>query len=43
VPAGTFVCVLLNSEEVLDAVPRDIHDLLVVAAATELGVTHLGG
>jgi len=43
VPAGTFVCVLLNSEEVLDTVPRDIHDRAVGAVATELGVTHLGG
>ena len=43
VPAGTFVCLLLNSEEVLDAVPRDEHDRPVGAVATELGVTHLGG
>jgi 5-formyltetrahydrofolate cyclo-ligase len=41
VPAGTFVCVLLNSEEVLDVVPRDDHDLPVSAVATELGVTRL--
>jgi len=43
VPTGTFVCVLLNSEEVLDTVPRDTHDRPVGAIATELGVTHLGG
>jgi 5-formyltetrahydrofolate cyclo-ligase len=41
VPVGTFVCVLLNSEEVLDAVPRDDHDQAVTAVATELGVTRL--
>ena len=39
VPAGTFVCVLLNSEEVLDTVPQDAHDRPVSAVATELGVT----
>jgi 5-formyltetrahydrofolate cyclo-ligase len=43
VPVGTFVCVLLNSEEVLDTVPRDAHDRPVSAVATELGVTRLGG
>jgi 5-formyltetrahydrofolate cyclo-ligase len=42
VPEGTFVGVLLNSEEVLDAVPREPHDLTVTAVATELGVTPLG-
>jgi 5-formyltetrahydrofolate cyclo-ligase len=42
VPVGTFVCVLLNSEEVLDTVPRDAHDRPVSAVATELGVTRLG-
>jgi len=42
VPAGTFVCVLLNSEEVLDSVPRDDHDRSVNAVATEQGVRHLG-
>ena len=41
VPVGTFVCVLLHSEEVLDAVPCDTHDRRVNAVATELGVTHL--
>ncbi len=41
VPAGTLVCVLLNSEELLDEVPRDAHDLPVTAAATELGLTRL--
>ena len=43
VPVGTFVCVLLNSEEVLDVVPRDTHDRPVGAVATELGITPLGG
>ena len=38
-PVGTFVCVLLNSEEVLDSVPRAEHDRSVTAVATELGVT----
>jgi 5-formyltetrahydrofolate cyclo-ligase len=41
VPVGTFVCVLLNSEEVLDTVPREDHDRAVTAVATELGVTRL--
>jgi 5-formyltetrahydrofolate cyclo-ligase len=41
VPVGTFVCVLLNSEEVLETVPRDDHDRPVTAVATELGVTRL--
>ncbi len=41
VPAGTFVCVLLNSEEVLDTVPQDAHDRPVSAVATELGITRL--
>jgi 5-formyltetrahydrofolate cyclo-ligase len=39
VPVGTLVCVLLNSEEVLDAVPHEDHDRRVAAVATELGVT----
>jgi 5-formyltetrahydrofolate cyclo-ligase len=42
VPPGTFVCVLLNSEEVLDSVPQDEHDRPVGAVVTELGVTPLG-
>jgi 5-formyltetrahydrofolate cyclo-ligase len=41
VPVGTFVCVLLNSEEVFDTVPRDTHDRSVVAVATELEVIRL--
>jgi len=40
VPAGTFVCVLLNSEEVLETVPQDTHDRPVSAVATEQGVVH---
>jgi 5-formyltetrahydrofolate cyclo-ligase len=43
VPVGTFVCVLLNSEEVLATVPRDSHDRPVAAVATELEVMHLRG
>jgi 5-formyltetrahydrofolate cyclo-ligase len=39
VPVGTFTCVLLNSEELLDHVPADAHDRRVTAAATELGIT----
>lgn len=43
VPVGTFVCVLLNSEEVLATVPRDSHDRPVAAVATELAVIRLPG
>jgi 5-formyltetrahydrofolate cyclo-ligase len=39
VPVGTFVCVLLNSEELLEQVPRADHDRSVTAAATETGIT----
>jgi 5-formyltetrahydrofolate cyclo-ligase len=35
----TFVCLLLNSEEVLDAVPSEDHDRRVDAVVTELGLT----
>ncbi len=38
VPVGTFVCVVLNSEEVLGDVPAAPHDRRVTAAATERGV-----
>lgn len=38
VPVGTFVCVLLNGEEVLDRVPRAAHDRAVTAVATEDGL-----
>lgn len=41
VPGDTFVCVLLNSEEVLDKVPRDDHDRVVGAVATEAGLIRL--
>jgi 5-formyltetrahydrofolate cyclo-ligase len=41
VPVGTFVCVLLNSEEVLDSVPREDHDRPVSAVATEDGILRL--
>jgi 5-formyltetrahydrofolate cyclo-ligase len=39
VSPDTFVCLLLNSEEVLDSVPTEDHDRRVKAVATELGVT----
>jgi 5-formyltetrahydrofolate cyclo-ligase len=39
VPVGTFTCVLLNSEELVDFVPADSHDRRVTAAATEQGIT----
>ena len=39
VAPGTFVCLLLNSEEVLDSVPHEDHDQPVSAVATELGIT----
>lgn len=35
VPLGTFTCVVLNDDEVLDAVPAAPHDRRVTAAATE--------
>ena len=35
---GTFVCLLLNSEEVLDSVPLEDHDRAVSAVATEDGI-----
>ena len=38
VDPGTFVCLLLNSEEVLDAVPHEDHDHPVSAGATETGI-----
>ena len=41
IPVGTFVCVLLNSEEVLDSVPREDHDRPVTAVATEDGILRL--
>lgn len=41
VPVGTFVCVVLNSEEILDDVPAAAHDRRVTAAATERGVLRL--
>ena len=39
VTPGTFVCLVLNSEEVLDSVPHEDHDRSVNAVATELGIT----
>lgn len=38
VPVGTFVCVLLNGDEVLDRVPVAAHDRPVSASATERSV-----
>jgi 5-formyltetrahydrofolate cyclo-ligase len=38
---GTFVCLLLHSEEMLDAVPSEDHDRPVSAVATEEGITRL--
>jgi len=43
IPVGTFVCVLLNSEEVLDSVPREDHDRPVSAVATEAGILRVHG
>jgi 5-formyltetrahydrofolate cyclo-ligase len=39
VPVGTFVCVLLYAEEILDRVPAEPHDRRVTAAATPESVT----
>jgi 5-formyltetrahydrofolate cyclo-ligase len=38
VAPGAFVCLVLNSEEVLESVPREDHDRRVGAVATELGI-----
>ena len=38
VAPGTFVCVLLNSDEVLETVPHEDHDRPVSAVATEDGI-----
>ena len=38
VPVGTFTCVLLHHEEVLDRVPVAPHDRPVLAAATDRGL-----
>jgi 5-formyltetrahydrofolate cyclo-ligase len=35
VPVGTFTCVVLNDDEVLDQVPAALHDRRVTAAVTE--------
>ena len=35
VPLGTFTCVVLNDDEVFDAVPAAPHDRRVTAAATD--------
>ncbi len=39
VPVGTFVAVVLYSDEIIDQVPSSAHDLPVGAAITEHGVT----
>jgi 5-formyltetrahydrofolate cyclo-ligase len=36
VPLGTFTCVVLNDDEILDRVPSAPHDRAVTAAVTEL-------
>jgi 5-formyltetrahydrofolate cyclo-ligase len=41
VPVGTFTCVLLYDDEVVDAVPRADHDRPVTAVATPSGVSRL--
>ncbi|MEO5651779.1 MAG: 5-formyltetrahydrofolate cyclo-ligase [Marmoricola sp.] len=38
VPVGTFVCVLLHHDELLEQVPAEVHDRAVGAAVTEEGV-----
>lgn len=35
VPVGTFTCVVLNDDEILDVVPAEPHDRRVTAAVTE--------
>jgi len=42
VTPGTFVCLLLNSEEVLDSVPAEDHDRRVGAVVTEDGLHRFG-
>lgn len=39
VPVGTFTCVLLYPDELLDSVPAEPHDRRVAAAATGEGIT----
>ena len=36
VPVGTFTCVVLNDDEIRDAVPSEPHDRAVTAAVTEV-------
>lgn len=38
VPVGTFVCVVLHHDELLEQVPSEVHDRAVSAAVTEEGV-----
>jgi 5-formyltetrahydrofolate cyclo-ligase len=42
VPVGTFTCILLNDEELLDVVPGAPHDRRVTAAATEQRLVRFG-
>lgn len=42
VPVGTFTCVLLHDDEVLDAIPIEDHDRPVAAVATPRGVQRFG-
>lgn len=42
VPVGTLVCAVLYDEELLDAVPTEVHDRPVTAVVTPGGVTRTG-
>jgi 5-formyltetrahydrofolate cyclo-ligase len=42
VPLGTFTCVVLNDDEVLDEVPTAVHDRRVTAAVTEERLIRFG-
>ncbi|MDP9820286.1 5-formyltetrahydrofolate cyclo-ligase [Nocardioides massiliensis] len=43
VPRGTFTCVVLHDEEILDAVPTEAHDRPVTAALTPSGISRFPG
>jgi 5-formyltetrahydrofolate cyclo-ligase len=43
VPVGTFTCVVLNDDELLDEVPADVHDRRVGAAVTETRLVRFPG
>jgi 5-formyltetrahydrofolate cyclo-ligase len=42
VPVGTFTCVVLNDDEILDQVPSAAHDRRVLAAITEERLVRFG-